>query len=130
METKLIMCFLCYYMLMAMCCCFGNIVHAIESPKYTVIQSESDFQIRLYNESSSWMSALSSSTSFEQSTKSGFHRFLLYFPNPICFMYENRTQIMLSHTTTILYTSHFYYSDNTSHCIVHPFLNFFYTEDQ
>ncbi|GLU03118.1 hypothetical protein SLE2022_203350 [Rubroshorea leprosula] len=47
--------------------------YAIESPKYTVIHSESDFEIRLYAESS-WMSALVRGTSFQESTKDGFHR--------------------------------------------------------
>ncbi|XP_027348678.1 heme-binding protein 2-like [Abrus precatorius] len=78
METTQV-CFL-YYLSIAMCCCCqccGNIVQAIELPKYTMILSESDFQIRLYNESS-WMSASVSGTSFEQSYKSGFHRLYQY----------------------------------------------------
>ncbi|XP_061355010.1 uncharacterized protein LOC133299558 [Gastrolobium bilobum] len=75
METTLV--FFLYYLSIAMCCCCGNLVSAIESPKYTVILSESDFQIRLYNESS-WMSAPVSGTSFEKSTKSGFHRLYQY----------------------------------------------------
>lgn len=60
-------------------CYFGNnkfvrIVHAIESPPYTVVYSESEFQVRLYRENS-WMSALvRGTTSFEKSTKDGFHR--------------------------------------------------------
>ncbi|KAK2354620.1 heme-binding protein [Trifolium repens] len=76
METTL-MCFL-YYLFIAICYSFGNSVHAIESPKYVVIQTESDFEIRLYNESS-WISAPSSGTnSFQQSTKTGFHRLYQY----------------------------------------------------
>ncbi|WJX87655.1 hypothetical protein P8452_69820 [Trifolium repens] len=76
METTL-MCFL-YYLFIAICYSFGNSVHAIESPKYIVIQTESDFEIRLYNESS-WISAPSSGTnSFQQSTKTGFHRLYQY----------------------------------------------------
>jgi hypothetical protein len=48
---------------------------AIESPQYTVVHSEPDLEIRLYVESS-WISALSrGATSFEKSTKYGFHRF-------------------------------------------------------
>lgn len=48
---------------------------AIESPQYTVMHSESDFEIRLYLDSS-WISALvRGATSFDQSTKDGFHRF-------------------------------------------------------
>ncbi|KAG2701944.1 hypothetical protein I3843_06G064100 [Carya illinoinensis] len=52
--------------------------NAIESPKYTVMHSESDFEIRLYLEPS-WMSALvRGATSFEKSTKDGFHRLYQY----------------------------------------------------
>ncbi|KAJ7943679.1 heme-binding protein 2-like [Quillaja saponaria] len=52
-------------------------VHAIESPQYTVVRSESEFEIRLYKESS-WMSALVQGTSFQKSTKDGFHRLYQY----------------------------------------------------
>ncbi|EXB82508.1 hypothetical protein L484_027684 [Morus notabilis] len=52
---------------------------AIESPHYTVVYSESDFEVRLYRECS-WMSALvRGTTSFENSTKDGFHRLYQYF---------------------------------------------------
>ena len=60
-------------------CYFGNnkfvrTVHTIESPPYTVVHSESEFEVRLYRENS-WMSALvQGTTSFEKSTKDGFHR--------------------------------------------------------
>ncbi|XP_052114807.1 uncharacterized protein LOC107481357 isoform X2 [Arachis duranensis] len=76
MEKKIIMCLL-HCLSIVMCCLCGNLVtvHAIETPKYTVIRSESDFQIRLYSEST-WMSALVlPPTSFDNSTKTGFHRF-------------------------------------------------------
>ncbi|RDX82910.1 Heme-binding protein 1, partial [Mucuna pruriens] len=75
METTLARFF--YYFSIAICWCCGNVVLAIELPKYTMILSESDFQIRLYNESS-WMSARVSGTSFEQSYESGFHRLYQY----------------------------------------------------
>lgn len=56
----------------------GNLIlggHAIESPPYTVVLSESDFEVRLYRETS-WMSALVRGTSsFEKATEDGFHRF-------------------------------------------------------
>ncbi|XP_059446876.1 cysteine-rich receptor-like protein kinase 3 [Corylus avellana] len=59
----------------------GNLVlsgDAIESPNYTVVHSEPDLEIRLYVESS-WMSALAQGpTSFEKSTKYGFHRLYQY----------------------------------------------------
>ncbi|CAL0312986.1 unnamed protein product [Lupinus luteus] len=75
MEAKLVCLF--FYLSIAICyyCC--NLVHAIELPKYTVIKFESDFEIRFYNESS-WMSAPVSGSSFEQSTKTGFHRLYQY----------------------------------------------------
>lgn len=66
------------------CCCLLSIwclllvlVSGIESPEYTQIHSESDFEIRLYRESS-WMSAPSDDISFEKATKFGFHRLFQY----------------------------------------------------
>ncbi|XP_031474816.1 uncharacterized protein LOC116247011 [Nymphaea colorata] len=49
----------------------------IESPQFTLIHSESEFEIRLYRESS-WMSALVQDISFEKSTRGGFHRLFQY----------------------------------------------------
>lgn len=52
--------------------------NAIESPQYTVVRSEPGVEIRLYKESS-WMSAfVRGGTSFEKSTKDGFHRLYQY----------------------------------------------------
>lgn len=48
--------------------------HAVESPKYLLVHSESDYEIRLYREVS-WIYALVQETSFEKSTEAGFHRF-------------------------------------------------------
>lgn len=52
---------------------------ASESPQYTVVHSESDFEVRFYRESA-WMSAPVDDISFEKATKNGFHRypFLLF----------------------------------------------------
>jgi len=48
---------------------------AVESPEYTLIHQQSDFEIRLYKDIS-WMSApVLQATSFQKSTKAGFHRF-------------------------------------------------------
>ncbi|KAI4328194.1 hypothetical protein L6164_020570 [Bauhinia variegata] len=73
--------YLFFHLSMAMCCLCGksiNMAHAAESPQYTVISSESDFEIRLYKESS-WMSSLVvGGTSFEEATKNGFHRLYQY----------------------------------------------------
>ncbi|CAL9211672.1 unnamed protein product [Musa hybrid cultivar] len=49
------------------------VTSAIESPQYTVVHSESDFEVRLYRESV-WMSAPTDEISFEKATKFGFHR--------------------------------------------------------
>ncbi|KAK1433835.1 hypothetical protein QVD17_10753 [Tagetes erecta] len=46
---------------------------AYESPSYTVIHSESDFEIRSY-EPSVWMTAPSKKNSFRKATNDGFHR--------------------------------------------------------
>jgi len=59
--------------------------HAIESPQYTVVHSESDFEVRLYTESS-WMSAPvlgTTSFDFKESTKDDFHRFNFNQPTTI-----------------------------------------------
>ncbi|XP_030937584.1 heme-binding protein 2-like [Quercus lobata] len=59
--------------------CFGflGLCQAIESPQYSVVHSESDFEIRLYRQST-WMSAPSKDISFEKATKFGFHRLFQY----------------------------------------------------
>lgn len=53
--------------------CLVTICSAFESPQYTVVHSESDFEIRLYR-TSVWMSAPSLDISFEKATWNGFHR--------------------------------------------------------
>lgn len=45
-----------------------------ESPQYTVVHSESDFEVRFYRESA-WMTAPADDISFEKATKNGFHRY-------------------------------------------------------
>ncbi|CDP16932.1 unnamed protein product [Coffea canephora] len=49
----------------------------IESPQYTVVHSESDFEVRFYRDSV-WMSAPAKETSFRKATKDGFHRLFQY----------------------------------------------------
>ncbi|CAN1179630.1 Heme-binding protein 2 [Linum perenne] len=46
---------------------------AIESPQYSVVHEESDFEIRLYREST-WMTAHVDELSFQKATLLGFHR--------------------------------------------------------
>ncbi|KAJ0047740.1 hypothetical protein Pint_15494 [Pistacia integerrima] len=53
--------------------CLVVLSNAIESPKYEVVHSESDFDVRLYTEST-WMSAPVRELSFEKATLFGFHR--------------------------------------------------------
>ncbi|KAJ4765567.1 Heme-binding protein 2 [Rhynchospora pubera] len=50
---------------------------ATESPQFTVVHTESEFEIRLYR-SIAWMSAPSDKISFEKATKHGFHRLFQY----------------------------------------------------
>ncbi|KAL2321803.1 hypothetical protein Fmac_026182 [Flemingia macrophylla] len=53
--------------------CLMTIGMAVESPQYTTVHSESDFEIRLYR-TSVWMSAPALDISFEKATWNGFHR--------------------------------------------------------
>ncbi|XP_054805290.1 uncharacterized protein LOC129308252 [Prosopis cineraria] len=50
---------------------------AIESPQYTVVHLESDFEIRLYRDSV-WISAPARDISFVKATWNGFHRLFQY----------------------------------------------------
>ncbi|CAN6692174.1 unnamed protein product [Malus baccata var. baccata] len=56
---------------------FFCVCSAIESPQYSVVHSESDFEIRLYR-LTPWMSAPVKDISFEKATKNGFHRLFQY----------------------------------------------------
>ncbi|KAJ9140292.1 hypothetical protein P3X46_030956 [Hevea brasiliensis] len=48
-------------------------VIAIEKPQYEIVHAESDFEVRLYTQST-WMAAPVSEISFEKATLDGFHR--------------------------------------------------------
>ncbi|XP_062188841.1 uncharacterized protein LOC133892121 isoform X1 [Phragmites australis] len=48
-----------------------------ETPQYTTVHSESDFEVRLYRDTV-WMSAPSDRSSFHVATKLGFHRLFQY----------------------------------------------------
>ncbi|GFP90731.1 heme-binding protein 2 [Phtheirospermum japonicum] len=50
---------------------------ALESPEYTVVHSESEFEVRFYRDSA-WMTAPTDLISFEKATKYGFHRLFQY----------------------------------------------------
>ncbi|KAH9612170.1 hypothetical protein KSS87_018097 [Heliosperma pusillum] len=50
---------------------------ATESPEYKTIYTESDFEVRFYNDSV-WMSSRVNQRSFHQATKFGFHRLFQY----------------------------------------------------
>ena len=53
--------------------CLVLLCGAIETPQYTVVHKESDFEIRLYRDSV-WMSAPALDISFQKGTWNGFHR--------------------------------------------------------
>lgn len=57
--------------------CFLSLCIAIESPQYTIVHSESDFEIRFYRKST-WMSAPVQDPSFGKATRNGFHRLFQY----------------------------------------------------
>ncbi|GMY14886.1 heme-binding protein 2-like [Fagus crenata] len=63
--------------LLVLCFGFVGLCNAIESPQYSVVHSESDFEIRLYR-NSTWMSAPVKDISFEKATRLGFHRLFQY----------------------------------------------------
>lgn len=63
--------------------CMVVLCKAIESPQYAVVHEESDFEVRLYSQST-WMSAcVREELSFAKATLLGFHRYptsyLVYF---------------------------------------------------
>lgn len=45
-----------------------------ESPEYTIIHSESDYEIRLYRVAAWMIAPVKSQISFEKATRNGFHR--------------------------------------------------------
>ncbi|CAH1423307.1 unnamed protein product [Lactuca virosa] len=57
--------------------CILGLSNAYESPQYTVVHSESEFEIRLYTDSV-WMSAPVKEISFRKATRDGFHRLFQY----------------------------------------------------
>ncbi|KAK3033490.1 hypothetical protein RJ639_032719 [Escallonia herrerae] len=58
-------------------CLIVTTCDAIESPQYSVVHSESEFEIRLYRDSA-WMTAPVKEISFEKATRDGFHRLFQY----------------------------------------------------
>ncbi|RZC79687.1 hypothetical protein C5167_042263 [Papaver somniferum] len=70
MEKYSSLLFICFLCVIVFC-------NGIETPQFTVIHTESDFEVRLYRESS-WMSAPVREMSFEKATKLGFHRLYQY----------------------------------------------------
>ncbi|XP_042496998.1 heme-binding protein 2-like [Macadamia integrifolia] len=70
MEKSLLLLFVTFF-------CFLVSCNGIETPQFTVVHSESDFEVRFYRESS-WMSAPTREISFQKATKDGFHRLFQY----------------------------------------------------
>ncbi|KAL6190429.1 hypothetical protein ACLB2K_036827 [Fragaria x ananassa] len=70
------------FILIIICYLCGSAVElsgqAVESPQYRVVHSESDFEVRLYRESSRMSAQVLETTSFEKATKDGFHRLYQY----------------------------------------------------
>lgn len=58
-------------------CVMGSVCMGIETPKYEVVHSEPEFEIRLYSQSS-WMSASIPRLSFAKATRIGYHRLFQY----------------------------------------------------
>ncbi|KAL5544153.1 hypothetical protein UlMin_007937 [Ulmus minor] len=59
--------------------CILSLCEAIESPQYTVVHSESEFDIRFYRESR-WMAAPVRDISFAKATRNGYHRLAMTVP--------------------------------------------------
>jgi len=70
---------MCVWMLLAMAAVVAGApaVDSIESPQYTVIHAESDFEIRLYR-ASTWISTPVEDISFSKATQLGFHKLFQY----------------------------------------------------
>jgi len=104
-----------YSLFVIICWCSGNMVQAIELPKYTLILSQSDFQIRLYNEST-WISARVSGTSFDQSYKTGFQRFYLFISHFLLIFLCNtcvRVFVFFHPIYTVLFPFQIHFHSNT-----------------
>ncbi|MQM21000.1 hypothetical protein Taro_054029 [Colocasia esculenta] len=68
----------CSLLFLLVCICvLVSPSRGVESPQFTVVHAESEFEVRLYRESS-WMSAPSREFSFDRATKQGFHRLFQY----------------------------------------------------
>ncbi|KAK4261357.1 hypothetical protein QN277_004364 [Acacia crassicarpa] len=112
-----LLCYLC----MGLCHLSSKTKHvcAIEEPSYGVVRSESEFEIRLYNESS-WMSASVRGSSFNLSIAIGFRRLYQYIQGAnlnsshIAFTAPILTSIASSSTSSssgnVEYTVRFYMS--------------------
>lgn len=77
---------MCAWMVLAMAMAMAVVVvygveafPDIESPQYTVVHSESDFEIRLYRPSS-WITTPVEDISFSKATQIGFHKYVSSFP--------------------------------------------------
>ncbi|KAI6675377.1 hypothetical protein NL676_003283 [Syzygium grande] len=64
-------------LLLSLLSLFAAMCDSIESPQYTIVHAESDFEVRLYG-NSSWMSAQASDLSFEMATLNGYQRLFEY----------------------------------------------------
>lgn len=88
--------------------CLMMVCSAMESPGYTVVHSDSDFEIRLYR-SSVWMSAPAVDISFEKATWNGFHRY-----QSIHFLQYHFQLINLLNQTQFQFQFHVWLADYSS----------------
>ncbi|KAL3512795.1 hypothetical protein ACH5RR_025512 [Cinchona calisaya] len=75
-KQRMMFCSIILTILVVGFCSMGQI-NGIESPQYTVMHSESDFEVRYYRDTV-WMSAPATEISFRTATKDGFHRLFQY----------------------------------------------------
>lgn len=77
---------MCVWMVLAMAMavvCAAASPDGIESPQYTVVHAESDFEIRLYRPST-WITTPVEDISFSKATQIGFHKYVLSLWCTLC----------------------------------------------
>ena len=82
MESRTAAAFMTMMMMMSVMVCLKMITTnatestQYESPEYTLVHSESDYEIRLYRVAAWMIAPVKSQISFEKATRNGFHRSL------------------------------------------------------
>ncbi|XP_017253679.1 uncharacterized protein LOC108223774 [Daucus carota subsp. sativus] len=84
MESRTAAAFMTMMMMMSVMVCLKMITTnatestQYESPEYTLVHSESDYEIRLYRVAAWMIAPVKSQISFEKATRNGFHRLFQY----------------------------------------------------